>query len=291
MKDFKGTGVALVTPFFEDKSIDFVSLTRIVNFQIENGVNYLVCLGSTAEAATLTNNEKRAVRRHIVDVVDSRVPLVVGVGGNDTAAIIKELKETDFNGFKAILSVSPAYNKPSQEGVYQHFKAILENSPLPVILYNVPSRTGSNILPETVMRLANDFDNIIGIKEAAGSMPQILELIQDKPEDFLIISGDDLLALPLTLAGGAGVISVMAQALPKDFSEMIQLGLKGKPYEAFALHYKMMDAIDLIFREGNPTGIKAMLHLLGYGQDYVRLPLVAASEKLKRDLNEFINNY
>lgn len=291
MKEFIGTGVALVTPFFEDKKIDFESLTKIVNFQIENGVNYLVCLGSTAEAATLTNAEKEAVRGHVVDVVDNRVPLVVGVGGNDTAAILKELDETDFSGFDAILSVSPAYNKPSQEGVYQHFKAISDKSPLPIILYNVPGRTGSNMLPETVIRLARDFDNIIGIKEAAGSMPQILELIQHKPDDFLIISGDDLLALPLTLAGGAGVISVMAQALPKDFSEMIQLGLEGKPKQAFDLHYKMMDAIELIFREGNPTGIKAMLNLLEYGNVYVRLPLVPATEELKKDLRNFINNY
>ena len=291
MKGFIGTGVALVTPFFEDKSIDFNSLTKIINFQIENKVDYLVCLGSTAEAATLTKDEKEAIRRHVVEVVDTRVPLVVGVGGNDTAAILKELNETDFTGFDAILSVSPAYNKPSQEGIYQHFKAISEHSPLPVILYNVPSRTGSNVLPETVLKLANDFKNIIGIKEAAGSMPQILKLIQHKPEAFLIISGDDLLALPLTLAGGAGVISVMAQALPKDFSEMIQLGLQAKPKQAFDLHYKMMDAIDLIFREGNPIGIKAMLHLLGYGEKYVRLPLVAATEELTENLNRFINNY
>jgi len=291
MKEFIGTGVALVTPFLKDKSIDFDSLTTIINFQIENKVNYLVCLGSTAEAATLTKDEKEAVRRHVAKVVDARVPLVLGVGGNDTAAILKELNDTDFTGFDAILSVSPAYNKPSQEGVYQHFKAISEQSPLPVILYNVPSRTGSNMLPETVIRLANDFKNIIGIKEAAGQMPQILNLIQHKPKGFLIISGDDLLALPLTLAGGAGVISVMAQALPKDFSEMIQLGLQAKPKQAFDLHYKMMDAIDLIFKEGNPTGIKAMLHLLGYGEKYVRLPLVEATEALTENLKIFINNY
>lgn len=289
MKKFIGTGVAVITPFKKDKSVDFDALTKIINRLLNNGIEYLIVLGSTAEAATLNNNEKEAIRNHFIKTVKGRVPLVVGIGGNDTSQVVVEIQQTDLTGFDAILSVSPSYNKPSQEGIYQHFKAISEVSPLPIIMYNVPGRTGKNMEPNTVVRLANDFKNLIGIKEAAGEMPQILELIHKKPKEFLIISGDDMLALPLTLAGGVGVISVIAQGLPKDFSDMIRLGLQGKPAEAFALHYKLMESIDLIFEEGNPTGIKAMLYRQGFCENELRLPLVPATKALQSKINDFLS--
>ncbi len=291
MKKFTGTGVAVVTPFKQDKSIDYDALTNIINHQIDKGIDYLVVLGSTAEAATLFPDEKERIRRHFVKTVEGRIPLVVGIGGNNTLQVVDELKNTDLSGFDGILSVSPSYNKPSQEGIYRHYKAIAAVSPLPVIMYNVPGRTGMNMDPVTVIRLAKDFTNLVGIKEAAGSMPQILELIHKKPKDFLIISGDDLLALPLSLAGGAGVISVIAQGLPTDFSKMIRLGLNGKSKEAFELHYKIMESIDLIFEEGNPTGIKALLYEQGFCGRTLRLPLVVATKELQVRIKEFLNNY
>ena len=225
MKQFIGTGVALVTPFKKDFSVDVEALRRIVDFNIHGGVEYLVVLGTTAESATLTANEKELVIKTIIEVNNNRVPLVLGVGGNNTMAIIEELKSRDFSGFSAILSVSPYYNKPTQEGIYQHFKAISQASTLPIILYNVPGRTSSNMLPVTVVRLANDFKNIIGIKEAAGDLVQAMKLIQNTPDDFLVISGDDLITLPMVLAGGAGVISVIGEGFPVAFSEMVRLGL------------------------------------------------------------------
>ncbi len=255
---------------------------------LDNGIDYLIVLGSTAEAATLNEAEKGNVRKHFVAVVKGRVPLVVGIGGNDTLKVVSEIRTTELSGFQAILSVSPSYNKPSQEGIYQHFKAISEASPLPVIMYNVPGRTGKNMDPDTVVTLARDFENLIGIKEAAGDMPQILELIHKKPKDFLVISGDDMLALPLVLAGGAGVISVIAQGMPNEFSSLIRLGLEGKPQEAFEIHYAVMDAIDLIFEEGNPTGIKALLFEQGYCENVLRLPLVKATENLQYKLINFL---
>ena len=277
---FTGTAVALITPFKKDKSIDFDALTTIINQQINFGIDYLVVLGSTGEAATLSSDEKEAIRKHFVKVVAGRLPLVVGVGGNDTAQVVSELQQTDFTGFDAVLSVSPSYNKPSQEGIYQHYKALSEASPLPIIMYNVPGRTGQNMTPDTVIRLANDFKNIIGIKEAAGEMPQILALLRNKPKDFLIISGDDLLALPLVLAGGSGVISVIAMGFPSEFSTMIHLGMAHQVSEAYKIHYRIMPAIDLIFEEGNPTGIKALLYKQGFCENELRLPLVKSSEKL-----------
>ncbi len=290
MAKFIGTGVALITPFKQDKSIDFDALTKLINYQIDNGVDYFVVMGSTGEAVTLAFEEKALIRKHFITIVAGRIPLVIGIGGNNTAQVVTELQETNLNGFDAILSVSPSYNKPSQEGIYQHFKAISEASPLPVIMYNVPSRTGKNMESDTVVSLAKDFSNLIGIKEAAGTMSQILELIHKKPKNFLVISGDDLLALPLTLAGGAGVISVIAQGLPKEFSKMIQLGLEGKSNKAFAIHYKVMDSIDLIFEEGNPTGIKAMLTEQDFCENYVRLPLVEATESLQNRIKRFLQH-
>lgn len=290
MSKFKGTGVAVVTPFYADFSIDFPSLEKIINFQINNGVEYLVAIGSTAEAATLSEQEKDEIAAFFVKVNQQRLPLVIGVGGNDTQAVVNELKTRDFSGFDAILSVSPAYNKPTQEGLYQHYKAIAAASPLPIILYNVPGRTGKNVEPKTVMRLANDFKNIIGIKEAAGDMAQALELLRTKPAHFDIISGDDMLALPMTVAGGAGVISVIAQGIPNQFSELIRLGLAGKQAEAFALHYKIMPSIDLIFAEGNPTGIKSMLHQMGMCENVLRLPLTTATTSLQSSIKNFLDS-
>lgn len=291
MEQFVGTGVALITPFTLKNTIDFDALERLVNYQIENGIDYLVVLGTTAETSTLTKQEKQDVRNRIVEINRSRLPLVVGIGGNDTQNIIEELQTTDLSGFSAILSVSPYYNKPTQEGIYQHFKAISEASPLPILLYNVPPRTGSNMEPNTVIRLANDFKNIVGVKEAAGDFEQALELVQKKPKGFMIISGEDKLALPLTLSGGAGVISVIGQGLPKEFSQIIKLGLAGESTKAFDLFFKLSTCIDLIFKEGNPAGIKGLLHKLKICEYHVRLPLVHVSHDLQQKINIFADTY
>ncbi len=291
MTQFLGTGVALITPFKKDKSIDFDALQRLVNYQIENGIDYLIVLGTTGEPATITEKEKQKIKDKIIEVNNGRLPLVLGVGGNNTAAVVKDLQQLDLSSFDAVLSVSPYYNKPTQEGLYQHFKAIAEVSPKPIILYNVPGRTAKNMDPNTVIRLATDFSNIIGVKEAAGDMDQALRLLQNKPDDFLVISGDDMMALPMTLSGGAGVISVIGQGLPGDFSDMIRLALKGKPKEASLLHFKLMNSIDYIFEEGNPSGIKALLKKLGICEPYVRLPLVEATTELQEKISTFIDYY
>jgi 4-hydroxy-tetrahydrodipicolinate synthase len=288
MEELRGTGVALITPFDDDNQIDFPSLERLVHYQIDNGVDYLVVLGTTGETATLTTREKAEVRSCVLKANAGRLPVVLGIGGNSTQAVVEELRATDLSGFKAILSVSPYYNKPSQEGIYRHFKEVSRASDLPVIIYNVPPRTGSNILPETTLRLARDFDNIIAVKEASGDFEQALDLLRDKPADFMIISGEDKLALPLVLAGGAGVISVIGQGLPKEFSEMIRLGLDGRSKEAFEVFYQVLDSIDLIFEEGNPSGIKCLLNILEISSDSVRLPLVPASEDLRQKMIKFV---
>ncbi|MFY7672438.1 4-hydroxy-tetrahydrodipicolinate synthase [Tenacibaculum sp. MEBiC06402] len=290
MQKFIGTGVALVTPFLEDGSVDFDGLERLVNYQIENGIDYLVVLGTTGEPATLSKDEKEAVKSKIIEVNNGRLPLVIGIGGNNTAAVVEEIKYTDLSSFDAILSVSPYYNKPTQEGIYQHFKKVAEATDKPIILYNVPGRTSSNMSPEVIVRLANDFENVIAVKEAKGDMVQAMKIIQNVPEDFLVISGDDMIALPMVLAGGAGVISVIAQGLPKKFSNLIRLGLDGNPKEAYKLHYNVADSIDLIFEEGNPAGIKAMLQKLGVCEDVVRLPLVKASESLQTRISDFMDH-
>ncbi|MDR7210159.1 4-hydroxy-tetrahydrodipicolinate synthase [Flavobacterium piscis] len=288
MQSLIGTGVALVTPFKKDFSIDFEALQRIVNFSIDGGVEYLVVMGTTAENATLTQSEKESVINTVIETNNGRLPLVLGVGGNNTMQIVEELKTRDFSAFEAILSVSPYYNKPTQEGIYQHFKAIAEASPIPVILYNVPGRTSSNMLPSTVIRLANEFSNIVAIKEAAGDMAQALQLIKNAPKNFLVISGDDMIALPIVLAGGAGVISVIGQGFPKEFSEMIRLGLNRKVNEAFKTQYFLSDCIDMIFEQGNPAGIKQIFQALGIADNTVRLPLVSVDDLLARRLNEFV---
>jgi 4-hydroxy-tetrahydrodipicolinate synthase len=291
MKELIGTGVALVTPFKNDLSVDFDALKRIVNFNIEQGTNYLVIMGTTGESVTISKSEKQDVIDVIIETNKGRLPLVLGIGGNNTAEVINEIKKTDLNNISALLSVSPYYSKPTQEGVYQHFKAISEVSPIPIILYNVPGRTSKNMLPETIIRLANDFNNIVAVKEAGNNTQQYLELIKSKPDDFLVISGDDDLALGVVLAGGAGVISVLGQAFPKDFSRMIALGLEGKAKEAYKLHYNFMDIVSLIFEENNPAGIKAVFENLNLCDDNVRLPLVKASDNLKQRINAYISNY
>lgn len=288
---FLGTGVALVTPFKSDLSIDHDALANIVNFNIENGVEYLVVCGTTAESVTITKEEKEAIITTISQTANGRVPLVLGIGGSNTALVIEEIKATDFSSIDAILSVSPYYSKPTQEGMYQHFKAISEVSPVDIILYNVPGRTAKNMDVQTTLRLANDFENIIGIKEAGNNVSQYLELIKHKPEDFLIISGDDDLALGIVLAGGAGVISVIGQGFPKEFSEMIRLGLNGKAKDAYKLHFRLMDVIGYIFEENNPAGIKAVFKTLGLCSDGVRLPLVPASNELKEKIKAFVANF
>jgi 4-hydroxy-tetrahydrodipicolinate synthase len=289
MQSLIGTGVALVTPFKKDFSVDIDALKAIVNFQIDNGIDYLVVLGTTAENATISKAEKELVINTIVDANKGRLPLVLGVGSNNTAEVVEELKSGNFSDFIAILSVSPYYNKPTQEGIYQHFKAIAEASPIPVILYNVPGRTSSNMLPETIIRLANDFKNIIAVKEASGDIVQAMKLIQDKPKDFLVISGDDMITLPMILAGGAGVISVIAEGFPKQFTEMVHLGLNKKVDEAYKIHYLLADSIDMIFEQGNPAGIKEVFKSLGLSENTVRLPLVNVNEDLANRLHHFTN--
>lgn len=288
MQSLIGTGVALVTPFKKDFSVDVEALKRIVNYQIDNGIDYMVVLGTTGEPATLKKEEKELVIKTIIETNNGRLPLVLGVGGNNTAEVVEELKTRDFTGFTAVLSVSPYYNKPTQEGIYQHFKAIAEASPLPVILYNVPGRTASNVLPSTVIRLANDFKNVVAIKEAAGDIVQAMKLIQGAPKGFLVISGDDMVTLPMVLAGGAGVISVIAEGFPKQFSEMVRLGLERKVDEAYKLHYQIADSIDMIFEQGNPAGVKEIFKTLGLSENTVRLPLVNVNENLAGRIEQFV---
>jgi len=284
-----GTGAALVTPFDTDGQIDFDALKKLINHVIEGGVEYLVLMGTTAESATLTKQEKEEVVNFIIEENRGRLPLVLGVGGNNTRAVVERIKSTDLSKFEAILSVSPYYNKPSQEGIYQHFAAISESCPIDIIMYNVPGRTSSNMSNETVIRLAEDFKNIVAIKDATGDIFQGMRLIMNKPEGLLVISGDDALAVPLTLLGGSGVISVIGQALPVDFSEMVRLALQGKVKEANDLHYKVLDLIEFIFEEGNPSGIKSMLETLNICSDTVRLPLISASNLLTDKISSRIN--
>ena len=285
---FLGTGIAIVTPFNADLSVDHDALAKIVEYNIENGTDYIVISGTTGESVTVNKTEKKEVIKTIVKANKGKLPLVLGIGGNNTTEVIEEIKATDLSPFSGILSVSPYYSKPTQEGIYQHFKAISEVCPVSIILYNVPGRTSSNMLPETTLRLAKDFKNIVAVKEAGNNVAQYLQLLKEKPEDFSIISGDDDLALGVVLAGGAGVISVIGQALPKQFCKMIKLGLEGKAKEAYAIHFSLMDIIGLIFSENNPAGIKAVLEALNLCNDTVRLPLVSATDNLKQKINDFL---
>jgi len=291
MKELIGTGVALITPFTTNFEVDVEGLKRIVNYQIDNGIDYLVVLGTTGESVTLSEKEKQLVIDTIIEVNERRLPLVLGIGGNNTKEVVNEITTRDLSAFSAVLSVSPAYNKPTQEGIYQHFSAIAKVAPKPVILYNVPGRTASNMLPETVIRLANDFPNIVAIKEAAGDMVQAMRMISGTPDDFLVISGDDMIALPMTLAGGAGVISVIGEGFPKEFAKMIRFGLERKVEEAYEIHYKIAPCTDHIFAEGNPAGIKAVFSKLGLCGETVRLPLVGVGDALRREIDTFVANF
>jgi len=291
MQKFIGTGVALITPFKEDLSVDFEALVKLVNFNIENGTNYLVINGTTAESATISQEEKLQITALIVKTNAGRVPLVLGIGGNNTLAVVSDIKNTDLRHIDGILSVVPFYTKPTQEGFYQHFKALAAATEKPIILYNVPGRTAKNMDAVTTIRLANDFKNIVGVKEAGNNMQQYLELLKNKPSDFLIISGDDDLALGILLAGGAGVISVIGQAYPKEFSSLINCGLEGRNKEGYAIHFKMMPIIDAIFEENNPAGIKTVLQELGICSNTVRLPLVKASKELQHKIINFVKNF
>jgi 4-hydroxy-tetrahydrodipicolinate synthase len=278
-KKFSGAGVAIVTPFRDDGSIDFKSFGKLLEHVIKGGVNYVVALGTTGESVTLSKDEKKAVVNFVTDTVSGRIPVVAGIGGNNTQEILDQIKHTDFNCIDAILSVAPYYNKPSQQGLYLHFKAIATISPVPVILYNVPGRTGSNISADTTIKLAHEFKSIVATKEASGNLAQIMQIIMHKPKDFHVISGDDALAVPIIAIGGSGVISVIANAYPKELSEMVNHALKGDLNKANALQYKLLDMVNALFEEGNPPGIKALLAVLKIAHNNVRLPLAQVSDK------------
>ena len=286
MREIQGHGVAMITPFNGDGSIDFDAIPVIVNHLIAGGVDYLVVLGTTAETATLTKAEKIALVDKIIEVNAGRLPLVLGLGGNHTQELLGMFDWFNLSSFTALLSVSPYYNKPNQEGLYQHFKTIANHSSLPIILYNVPSRTGVNIAPETVLRLAEDFDNIVALKEASGDFQQAQTLMKLCPPDFSILSGDDEMSLPMILAGAKGVISVIGNAMPEQYSKIIQEGLKGNVDEAYSIQYQLLDLIRMIYFEGNPTGIKVLMETLGLCENNLRLPLVPASKELTLQLKE-----
>lgn len=288
---FTGTGVALATPFDDDLNVDTKALENIVNYQIDNGVDYLVVLGTTAESATLDTQEKNLVKKIVVETNDGRLPLVLGMGSNNTQALVNEISKTDLSDFDALLSVSPYYNKPTQSGIYAHFAAVAKATSKPIILYNVPGRTASNMAVDTVVKLANDFENIVGIKEASGDVVQAYEMIQKTSEDFLVISGDDMITLPMVLGGGSGVISVIAQGFPRAFSDLVRLGLEGKSQDAFKIHHKIAPAIDMIFEQGNPAGIKSVFKHLKLSKDHVRLPLVKVDDDLDSRLKNFVESF
>ena len=271
---FKGLGIALITPFQADGSVDYKALIRLVDYQLANGADFLCILATTGETPTLTAEEKQKIKDLIVNMVNGRIPILMGCGGNNTAAIVQELKTGDFKGIDGVLSVCPYYNKPSQEGLYQHFKAIAAATKLPVVLYNVPGRTGINMTAATTVRLARDCQNIVAIKEASGKLEQVDEIIKNKPRGFDVISGDDALTFPMVSCGAVGVISVIGNALPKEFSKMIRLQMKGEYDSARKIHHRFIDLFSLLFVDGNPAGVKAMLHEMGFIENILRLPLV-----------------
>tara|TARA_B100000767_G_scaffold247126_1_gene247207 strand:+ start:561 stop:1430 length:870 start_codon:yes stop_codon:yes gene_type:complete len=288
MDKIKGTGVALVTPFNEDFSIDYTGLEKLINHQINGGIDYLVLMGTTAESAVLSIKEKNEIIAFCIKINNGVLPIVLGLGSNNTLALVKEIKHTNFIGVDALLSVSPSYNKPSQEGIYQHYKMIAESCPVPVILYNVPSRTSSNMDAETTLRLANDFKNIVAVKEASGDMDQIMKIIKDKPFNFVVLSGDDGLSLPMIYMGAEGVISVIGQSHPKDYSDMVSFGLSKNNSIANQLHYKLYDFYGPLYSEGNPIGVKACLEMLGICKSVVRLPLISASDTIKKEIKSLL---
>lgn len=286
---FTGLGIALITPFKEDESVDFDALGRLLDYQLQNGIDYLVVLGTTAETPTLTDDEKTNIIRFVQNKVKGSVPIVLGLGGNCTRTVVEKLKNDDFTGIDAILSVVPYYNKPSQEGIYQHYRAIAEASPVPVIMYNIPGRTGVNMQVDTTIRLAREFDKIIAIKEASGNMDQINDIIKRKPKDFMVISGDDGITYPLITMGAQGVISVIGNAFPKEFGRMVRLSLQGDYESARQIHQRFTDLFDLLFVDGNPAGAKCMLSLMGYIQNKLRLPLVPTRMVTYDKIREVLN--
>ncbi len=293
-RPFSGTGVALVTPFRkQQESVDFTKLENLIEKIISSGTSYIVALGTTSEAATMTESERSAVQEFIVETVNGRLPIMLGLGGNNTLSLTDTIAATNFDGISGILSVAPYYNKPNQRGLLQHYRSVAEASPVPVVIYNVPGRTGVNISAETTLTLANECSNIVGIKEASGNMAQVMELLRCRPEGFSIISGDDALTMPMLAMGADGVISVMANALPNEMSQMVKYAMKGDLKKALPLHYAMLPLMNAIFEEGNPTGIKALMETLGLINNVLRLPLVKASKPLANKLatlyNEFLN--
>ena len=290
MKKFRGTGVAIVKPFKNDTSIDFAAFGRIIDHVIKGGVNYIVAMGTTGEASTLTRDEKQAVLSYVTESINGRVPLVAGIGGNNTQEIINCIRSLDLTGVDGILSVAPYYNKPGQRGLLQHFKAIATCSPLPVIIYNVPGRTSINILPDTTLELAHECDNIIGIKEASGDLGQIMKIIKGKPESFQVISGDDMLTIPVIAAGGSGVISVLANAWPAECSELVNNALKNNFRQAREIHFRFIEIIDLLFADGNPSGIKAFMSVMNLCKNNVRLPLVPVSKNIQARIQKAVED-
>jgi 4-hydroxy-tetrahydrodipicolinate synthase len=285
---FTGTGVAIVTPFHKHGTIDFNTFGNLLEHVISNKVEYIVVMGTTGESVTLSKDEKNALIHFAIDAIDKRVPLVIGIGGNNTQAIIDSIKDTPFDDVDGILSVAPYYNKPQQRGLYLHYKNIASASPVPVILYNVPGRTSVNMTAETTLKLAHDFSNIVAIKEASGNLSQCMEIIKNKPENFLLISGDDILTLPLLALGADGVISVTANAFPAEFSEMVRLGLKGDFTKARDIHYQLNDIIEALFADGNPSGIKAALNILELAPNTLRLPVVKVSREVYNRIQNLI---
>lgn len=287
---FTGMGVALITPFKKDGSIDYDALRRLIEYQIKNGTDYFVVLGTTAETPTLTKQERAELVSFVTSQINGRVPIVLGMGGNCTKALVEEIRSTDLSQVDAILSVTPYYNKPSQEGLYRHYAEVAQNSRVPVILYNVPGRTGVNLTAQTTLRLANEFKNIIAIKEASGNFAQIDDIIKNKPDDFMVISGDDGITFPLITLGAVGVISVIGNAFPKEFSRMVRLALNGDYNGAREIHYRFSELIDLLFVDGNPAGVKSMLSVMGFIENELRLPLVPTTintfEKIRFVLNQ-----
>jgi 4-hydroxy-tetrahydrodipicolinate synthase len=288
MKKFKGTGVAIVTPFKNDSSLDFSALGRIIDHVIKGGVNYIVAMGTTGEASTLTKDEKQALISYVTEFVDNRVPLVIGIGGNNTQEIINCIRESDLAGIDGILSVAPYYNKPSQRGIFQHFKAIANCSPLPVIIYNVPGRTSCNISSDTCLELAHECDNIVAVKEASGDIAQIMRIIKGKPENFLVLSGDDMMTLPVIAAGGSGVISVLANAYPAECSDMVSNAMKNNFKAAREMQFRFIESIELLFADGNPSGVKAFLSAMNLCQNILRLPLVPVNKIIFSRIQKFV---
>ncbi|UBM63198.1 4-hydroxy-tetrahydrodipicolinate synthase [Candidatus Sulfidibacterium hydrothermale] len=289
--NFQGTGVAIVTPFHNYGTIDFSGLERLLHHVLDGGVNYIVSLGTTSEAPALTTDEKQAVMHFVKETVNGRVPVVMGIGGNSTHTVVGTIKNTDFDGVDAILSVTPYYNKPNQKGIYNHFKNVAAASPVPVILYNIPGRTASNIAAETTLQLAHDFKNIVAVKEASGDLAQVMEILRQKPKDFQVLSGDDALTFPMMTLGASGVISVLANVLPQPFTQMVNLLLQNKITKAREIHYSLLPVMQQLFADGNPAGIKAALEIKGIIKNNLRLPMVKANKAVYFALQKLLREF